>query len=60
MVVIVAGIARSNSNLTLRQIGAELERLRERTPRGSSRWSPSSLAHVLDRARKAGLFHDKQ
>jgi len=55
LVAIVAGIARSNPNLTLRAIGAELECLRERTPRGGSRWSPSSVAHIINRARKAGL-----
>ena len=54
LVAIVAGIARSNPNLTLRAIGAELERLRERTPRGGSRWRPS-VAHIVNRARKAGL-----
>ena len=42
-------------NLTLRAIGAELARLREKTPRGGLHWSPSSVAHLLERARKAGL-----
>ena len=55
LVAIVAGIARSAPHLTLRAIGAELARLRERTPRGGLHWSPSSVAHLLERARKAGL-----
>ena len=42
LVAIVAGIARSAPHLTLRAIGAELARLRERTPRGGLHWSPSS------------------
>src|SRR4051812_32653313 len=46
---IVAGIARAAPNLTLRAIAAELERLREKTPRGGTHWSPSSVAHILDR-----------
>jgi DNA invertase Pin-like site-specific DNA recombinase len=60
LVAIVAGIARSNPNLTLRAIGAELERLRERTPRGGVRWSASSVAHIINRARKAGLVLQKK
>jgi len=58
LVVLVAGIARNAPQLTIREIGAELERLRAKTRRGGSRWSPSSVAHLLQRARKAGLLED--
>src|SRR6185312_14202683 len=56
LVAIVAGIARSAPHLTVRAIGAELARLRERTPRDGLHWPPSSVAYLLDRARKAGLL----
>src|SRR6185312_12658951 len=56
LVAIAAGIARSAPHLTVRAIGAELARLRERTPRGGLYWSPSSVAYLLERARKAGLM----
>ncbi|WP_165943617.1 hypothetical protein [Roseicella aquatilis] len=41
---------------TLQQIGARLEAIREKTPRGGAHWKPGSVAHVLARARKAGLL----
>jgi hypothetical protein len=34
----------------LQQIAAQLEAMRERTPRGGSRWRPSSVRHLLARA----------
>ncbi|WP_309139769.1 recombinase family protein [Siccirubricoccus sp. G192] len=52
----VAGILRSDPAATLRQIGARLEAIREPTPRGGSRWRPGSVAHIVARARKAGLL----
>ena len=55
LVAIVAGIARAAPHLTLRAIGAELARLREKNPARRPHWSPSSVAHLLERARKAGL-----
>jgi hypothetical protein len=55
---LVAGIARADPTLSLRAIGAELEALRERTPRGDSQWAVSSVAHLLARARRAGLLRD--
>ena len=55
---LVAGISIANSLLTLRQIAAQLEAMHERTPRGGARWSPSSVKHLLDRARKIGLLPD--
>ena len=58
LVTLAAGIVRGNPALSLRAIGAELEALRERTPRGESRWAVSSVAHLLARARRAGLLRD--
>lgn len=55
LIALVAGIARANPDLTLEQIGAQLEAMYERTPRGGSRWAPSSVKNLLDRARKLGL-----
>ena len=53
---LIAGISIANGQLTLRQIAAQLEAMHERTPRGGARWSPSSVKHLLDRARKIGLL----
>ena len=58
LVALAAGIARSNPALSLRAIGAELTALRERTPRGGVHWAPSSVAHLLARARRAGLLRE--
>jgi DNA invertase Pin-like site-specific DNA recombinase len=58
LVALAAGIARSNPALSLRAIGVELAALRERTPRGGVHWAPSSVAHLLGRARRAGLLRD--
>ncbi|MBY0334835.1 MAG: recombinase family protein [Acetobacteraceae bacterium] len=56
LLAVVAGIVRSDPGATLREIGARLEAIRERTPRGGTTWRPGSVAHVLTRARKAGLL----
>ncbi|MGO4572720.1 recombinase family protein [Microvirga sp. 2TAF3] len=55
LLTLVAGIAMADPELSLREIGAQLERMRERTPRGGVRWSASSVKQQLDRARKLGL-----
>lgn len=55
LMTLVAGMQASNSELTLREIASQLERLHERTPRGGTKWSPSSVKNLLDRAKKAGL-----
>ena len=55
LIALVAGIARANPDLTLEQIGSQLEAMYERTPRGGNRWAPSSVKNLLDRARKLGL-----
>ena len=54
--VLIAGIAMTDPDLALRDIGARLERMRERTPRGGSRWSASSVKRQLDKARHLGLI----
>jgi hypothetical protein len=55
LMTLIAGIAMTDPRLSLREIGAQLERMRERTPRGSLTWPASSVKKQLDRARKAGL-----
>jgi DNA invertase Pin-like site-specific DNA recombinase len=50
LMLLAAAIQRSNPDWSLRDIGARLRNLRERTPRGSSRWNASSVKHLLDRA----------
>ena len=56
LVAIVAGMARTG--LSLRAMAAELEALREPPPRGGRAWGVSSVAHLLGRARAAGLLRD--
>ncbi|WP_457578129.1 recombinase family protein [Ensifer adhaerens] len=56
LMTLVAGIHSSNPDLTLREIAAQLERLHERTPRGGSKWSPSSVKNLIDRALRMGLL----
>ncbi len=58
LMTLVAGMHASNSSLTLREIAAQLERLHERTPRGGTKWSPSSVKNLIDRARRSGLVDD--
>jgi len=55
LMTLVAGIAIAGPELTLREIAAQLERMRERTPRGGHQWAASSVKHLLDRARRLGL-----
>ncbi|KLK92973.1 DNA invertase [Microvirga vignae] len=55
LMTLIAGIAIGNPALSLRDIGAQLEGMRERTPRGGLRWTASSVKFQLDKARKLGL-----
>jgi hypothetical protein len=55
LMTLIAGIHASNPELTLTQIGTQLERLHERTPRDGTKWSPSSVKNLLDRAARVGL-----
>jgi hypothetical protein len=52
---LVAGIAAAAPDRTLQQIAAQLEAMRERTPRGGTRWHPSSVRHLFTRAEQLGL-----
>jgi hypothetical protein len=55
LVRLVAGIKGAAPDRTLQQIAAQLETMRERTPRGGTRWHPSSVKHLLARAEQLGL-----
>jgi DNA invertase Pin-like site-specific DNA recombinase len=55
LVRLVAGIKAAAPDRTLQQIAAQLESMRERTPRGGTRWHPSSVRHLLARAERLGL-----
>ena len=54
LIRLVAGIKAAAPNRTLQQIAAQLESMRERTPRGGTRWHPSSVKHLLGRAERSG------
>jgi len=53
---VVAGIALANPDMSLRDIAAQLKRMRERTPRGAEHWTASSVKNLLDRAQRKGLM----
>ena len=55
LVRLIAGIKAASPDRTLQQIAAQLEAMRERTPRGGTRWHPSSVKHLLDRAERLGF-----
>ncbi len=55
LVRLVAAIRAAAPDRTLAQVAAQLEGMRERTPRGGTRWHPSSVRHLLLRAEKQGL-----
>jgi DNA invertase Pin-like site-specific DNA recombinase len=56
LMAIVAGIAGADPSLTLQAIANRLEAMRERTPRGRSRWQPSSVRMLVERAKKQGML----
>jgi DNA invertase Pin-like site-specific DNA recombinase len=56
LVRLVAGIKAAAPDRTLQQIAAQLEAMRERTPRGGTRWHPSSVKHLLARAQDRRMF----
>ena len=59
LMTLVAGIAIADPELSLRDIAAQLEKMRERTPRGGRQWAASSVKSLLDQARRLGLaVHD--
>lgn len=53
---IVAGIKGADPKMTLQALCDRLEAMRERTPRGRSKWEPSSVRMILERAKKLGLL----
>jgi DNA invertase Pin-like site-specific DNA recombinase len=55
LIRLVAGIKAAAPDRTLQQIAAQLEDMRERAPRGGTRWHPSSVKHLLARAERLGL-----
>ena len=55
LMLLVAGIAMANPDLSLRAIASQLQTMRERTPRGGQTWAASSVKHLLDQAAKLGL-----
>jgi DNA invertase Pin-like site-specific DNA recombinase len=59
-VSMVAALANALPNPTLQAIGTALEQMRERTPRGGVRWAPSSVKHLLDKAKAAGLVRERR
>ena len=56
LLAIVAGIAGAAPDMTLQAICDRLEAMRERTPRGRTRWQPSSVRMLLERAKTRGLL----
>lgn len=55
LMTLVAAIAIADPELSLRDIAAQLEQMRERTSRGGRQWAASSVKSLLDRARQLGL-----
>jgi DNA invertase Pin-like site-specific DNA recombinase len=55
LIRLVAGIKAAAPDRTLQQIATQLEDMRERTPRGGTRWHPSSVKHLLERAERLRL-----
>lgn len=53
---IVAAIRRSDPDITLQAICTRLEAMRERTPRGRTRWQSSSVRMLLERAERLGML----
>lgn len=56
LITLIGGIAGANKDLSLAKIATQLERMRERAPRGGEKWSASSVKNLLDRARARGLL----
>jgi hypothetical protein len=55
LIRLVAGIEAAAPDRTLQRIAAQLEAMRERTPRGGTRWHACSAKHLLERATRLGL-----
>ncbi|CAM3949618.1 Resolvase/invertase-type recombinase catalytic domain-containing protein [Cereibacter sphaeroides] len=52
---IIAAIKGADPNITLQDICKRLEAMRERTPRGRTKWQASSVKMLLERAERLGL-----
>ncbi|MCZ0963961.1 recombinase family protein [Paracoccus benzoatiresistens] len=55
LLAIVAGMRHADPDLTLAGIATRLEQMRERTPRGNTKWYPSTVRMLLQRAGKMGM-----
>ncbi|WP_052763959.1 hypothetical protein [Microvirga massiliensis] len=55
LLTLVAGIAMADPSKSHREIAAQLERMREKTPQGGTKWSASSVKSLLDWAARLGL-----
>ncbi len=55
LMMLAAGIALANPQMTLRALGAQLEAMRERTPRGGRHWAASSVKNLLDQSERLGF-----
>ncbi|MGS4947466.1 recombinase family protein [Meridianimarinicoccus sp. RP-17] len=53
---LVAAIKGADPDITLQAICDRLEAMRERTPRGRTRWQPSSVRMLLERAKRLDLL----
>jgi hypothetical protein len=60
LIVLVGGIATAAPDLTLQEIAAQLETMRERAPRAGTRWSPSSVRNLLRRAERLGSGRESE
>jgi DNA invertase Pin-like site-specific DNA recombinase len=56
LVAVVAGIVLAAPAMTMRQVATQLEAMHERTPRGGTRWHPSSIKNLLHQAARRGLL----
>lgn len=55
---LVAGIAIADPALSLRDIAAQLDQMRERPPRGGRKWQASSVKALMDEAFRVGLLRN--
>ena len=55
LIRLVAGIKAAAPDRRLQRIAAQLEAMRERTPRGGTRWHAPSVRHLVTRAEHLGL-----
>ncbi len=56
---IIAAIKGADPDITLQAICDRLEAMHERTPRGRSKWQPSSVKMLLERAEKLGMIYGR-